>query len=107
MTNHLETANPRAVLALPMGPNDAHAETIGEYLIGLLAALWDEKECFDGKRPYGNSGWDCDLLIPLVKAGLIEGRIDEDGYLDGVDDDAGERLIADAIRSLWPKTEAS
>lgn len=88
------------VLDLPMGENDAQAGTIREYLIALLAALWDEQEGFSGKRPFGNSGWDCDLMVPLIRAGLIDGRLDEDGYIEEVDDNGGEHLIAEAIQAL-------
>lgn len=88
------------VLDLPMGENDAQAGTIREYLIALLAALWDEQDGFDGKRPFGNSGWDCDLLVPLIRAGLIDGRLDEDGYIEEIDDNGGEHLIAMAIQTL-------
>jgi hypothetical protein len=88
------------VLDLPMGENDAQAATIREYLIALLEALWDEQDGFDGKRPFGNSGWDCDLLVPLIRAGLIDGRLDEDGYIEEIDDNGGEHLIAEAIQAL-------
>lgn len=88
------------VLDLPMGENDARARTIREYLIALLSALWDEQEGFSGKRPFGNSGWDCDLLVPLIRGGLIDGRLDEDGYIEEIDDNGGEHLIAMAIEAL-------
>lgn len=88
------------VLALPMQENDADAATIRDYLIKLLATLWDEKEGFDGKRPFGNSDWDSDLIVALIRAGLIEGELDEDGYIESCDDDAAERLIAAAIQAL-------
>ena len=35
--------------------------TIKGYLKELSLTLWKEKECFNGKRPFGNSGWDYDL----------------------------------------------
>ncbi len=91
---------PQQILALPMPENDAHAPTIRDYLVALLATLWDEKDGFDGKRPFGNSDWDGDLVIALARAGVVDGAIDEDGYLDGCDDDAAEELIAAAIRAL-------
>lgn len=92
---------PQRVLALPMpDDNDAGATTIGEYLIKLLATLWDEKEGFDGKRPFGNSDWDGDLVVALIQAGAIEGELDEDGYINSCDDDAAEELIAAAIQAL-------
>lgn len=103
----MTTPDPRVVLALPMGENDALASTVGEYLVGLLFALWDEKEGFDSKRPFGNSSWDCDLIVPLINAGFVDGTIDEDGYLEGCDDDAADRLIGAAIRALLPEVNAS
>lgn len=90
----------RQVLDLPMPDNDAHAATIREYLITLLATLWDEQDSFSGAKPFGNSGWDWDLYPPLIKEGLIYGRIDEFGYIDDVDDKAGQRMIAAAIAEL-------
>ena len=88
------------VLNLPMQPNDAGAKTVREYLVALAMSVWVENEGFSGKRPFGNSGWAWDLMLPLVKAGLIEGSIDEDGYLDDCDEDAGDALIRAAIAAL-------
>ena len=95
------TPTPQQVLALPMpDDNDAGATTIGDYLIKLLATLWEEKEGFDGKRPFGNSDWDGELVVALIQAGAIEGELDEDGYIESCDDDAAEELIAGAIQAL-------
>lgn len=98
---------PRQVLALPMGENDANAATIRDYLIILLATLWDEKEGFDGKRPFGDSDWDGDLMVALIQAGAINGELDEDGYIGSCDDDAAEELIAGAIQALGLAGEGS
>lgn len=92
--------DPRQILALPMQPNDADEETVRDYLIALLAKVWDEKECFGGKRPFGNSGWQYELYIPLMIAGLIDGKCDDDGYIEWADCETGDRLIADAIEEL-------
>ncbi|ACU71843.1 hypothetical protein Caci_2934 [Catenulispora acidiphila DSM 44928] len=94
------TLTPYQVLALPMPENDADATTIGDYLIKLLATLWDEKEGFDGKKPFGNSDWDGDLVVALIQAGAIEGELDEDRCIEFCDDDAAEELIAAAIQAL-------
>ena len=48
--------------------------TVREYLHKLLETLWIEGEGFSSKRPFGNSGWENDLIIPLVKAGFVEGK---------------------------------
>jgi hypothetical protein len=88
------------VLNLPMDDNDSGASSVRGYLVALLVELWRGQEGFNGKRPFGNSGWSSDLMLPLVKAGYIQGRVDSDGYLDDCDDATGQRLIFDAIRSL-------
>lgn len=98
---------PQQILNTPMGDNDAGASSIGGYLTALLAALWEEGECFGGKRPFGNSGWESDLFLPLVKTGYISGRIDEEyGYAEDEDEDAGRALIASAIQALAPTAAA-
>lgn len=100
----IETMTPdelnAAVLAAPMPPNDAEAETIRDYLVALLAQLWNEGEGFSGKRPLGNSGWESVAHAALVHAHLLEGTFDQHGYLDEYDDDQADHLILDAIRSL-------
>lgn len=88
------------VLALPMGPNESGAQTIRGYLVELVKEVWDQEEGFSGKRPFGNSGWQSDLYLPLVRAGMIHGSIDTDGYLDGADEVDGDRLIRSAIEAL-------
>lgn len=97
------------VLALPMRPNDAGAETVGDYLVQLLRELWREQEGFSGKRPFGNSGWSWDLYDPLVLAGHVEGVIDEDGYIEDISREAqtaADVLIDLAIQALWPRGSA-
>jgi len=92
---------PQQVLDLPLSPdNDSGAATVRGYLVKLLETLWREGEGFSGKRPFGNSGWEWDLHIPLVSAKFIGGAFDEDGYLDWCDDEAGNKLILAAIKAL-------
>lgn len=88
------------ILDLPMESNDANAATIRGYLKALLSTLIREGEGFSGKRPFGNSGWNWDLYMPLVKAKLVNGKIDAAGYLEDVDESAAEKLILEAIESL-------
>jgi hypothetical protein len=83
-----------------MGDNDAGADTIGDYLKLLLTNLWQEGECFSGKRPFGNSGWEYEIYTALVEAGIIDGKLDDDGYLETCDSDAGFDLIAAAIKGI-------
>jgi len=58
--------------------------TVREYFQRLLSHLWAEQEGFSSKRPFGNSGWEYDLYVPLAKAGFIAARkvIDDDGTVD-------------------------
>lgn len=89
------------VLAIPMkAGNDADAGTIKEYLIKLLHELWSEGEGFSGKRPFGNSGWEYELYLPLVSAGVVKGKLDPEGYIQDVDTDAANAMIFDAIGAL-------
>jgi len=76
--------------------DDSHV-TIGDFLVELLARLWDEKDEFSGKRPFGNSGWEYDLYTPLVENGIVEGEFDEDGDLVDFDQVLADKIILDII----------
>lgn len=82
------------VLACPLPDNDAGAATVRDYLVSLVAKVWEENEGFSGKRPFGNSGWSWDLYIPLVEAGLVAGTVED------FDESAADGLIANAIEAL-------
>jgi hypothetical protein len=83
-----EQTTGRQVLDTPMPTNEggfaneAGAATVGEYLIALLKTLWNEQEGFSGKRPFGNSDWDSEIIKPLITSGLLDGQLDEDGYIE-------------------------
>lgn len=91
---------PQQVLDLPMPPNDSDVDTVRGYLIELLRTLWREEEGFSGKRPFGTSGWAYDVYEPLIKAGWVDGTLDEDGYIERVDSRQAEALMDEAIRAL-------
>lgn len=90
----------RDVLAVRMQENGADANTIKDYLLGLLSMFWDEKDNFSSKKPFGSSGWHYDLYAALIHAGLIDGEFDEDDLIAEVDTDAGNALIKKAIKAL-------
>ncbi|WP_047891751.1 hypothetical protein [Micromonospora sp. RV43] len=96
----IDQATARKVLDTPMQDNDTDAATIRDYLVELLAAVWSEGEGFSGKRPFGNSGWDFELSEALVRAGLVDGAFDGDGYLARVNGEKARALIAAAIQEL-------
>lgn len=88
------------ILDIKMQKNDANAETIKDYLKALLTELWKEGEGFSGKRPFGNSGWEFEIYTALIVAGVVKGKLDDDGYLDSVDEKSANKLIFEAIDSL-------
>jgi len=67
--------------------------TIRGYLHMLLSALWRDEECFSGKRPFGSSGWKYDIYAPLIRAGLVEGKLDEYNLVDKVDVVAADKIV--------------
>lgn len=89
------------LLDTEMQENDAGAATIGDYLRRLLLCLWDEKDSFSSKRPFGNSDWEYELYIPLIEAGVIEGELDEFGYIEDVDVDQANTIIRSLIEEIW------
>lgn len=67
--------------------------SVREYLKALLVTLWKEGEGFSGKRPFGNSGWEYELFLPLIKAGAMPGEVDEYGYIVDCDENAGRAIV--------------
>ena len=92
-----------------MGENDSGEATIGGYLAALLEMVWEEGEGFDGKRPFGNSGWEWDLHRPLAEANLVPSTRSKYGEID-VDHGDVDRLVKLAIsvlRNPMPVTAAA
>ncbi len=84
-------------LQAPVEIEGADVATIGELLGNLAAGTWSNSN-WNGKRPFGNSGWHWDVYAALIKAGLISGRIEidaEGSYVETLNDD--ERAKADAL----------
>ena len=74
--------------------------TVREYFRDLLRRLWDEGEGFSGKRPYGDSGWWSDIWVGMVKAGIFEGTLDEDGYPESDPPDDYDDIVLACIGRL-------
>jgi hypothetical protein len=53
---------------------------VRDYLRKLLETLWDDGECFSGKRPFGNSGWEWEIYDALGRAGFIAGVLAEQHF---------------------------
>lgn len=79
--------------------------TLREYLQALLQTLWNEGEGFSGKRPFGNSGWEYTVYAFLVKSGAVSGHIDEDGHVDGQDNDECNVLMPGLIAAAFGLTK--
>lgn len=75
--------------------------TVRDYLRTLLETLWREGEGFSGKRPFGNSCWEYDLYKPLIKAGFINGKLDEDGCIEDYDCEEAEAYVFDLITTAF------
>lgn len=88
---YVEKSNPDA-LDVMFEDSDLGTVTVREYFLQLLSTLWREEECFNGKRPFGNSCWQFDMIRALIEAGYIEGTVvyDEDGYPEETDYDSKE-----------------
>jgi len=63
-----------AALAVRFDADCGDNITVRDYLFHLLKTLWAEGEGFSGKRPFGNSGWDYEIITPLWRAGFIKGN---------------------------------
>ncbi len=88
------------LLDLPLPPNDSGAITIRGYLAALLIQLWKQGESFSGKRPFGNSGWEFMIYASLIKHGVVSGELDEDDFVEEVDDKKADTLVLEAIREM-------
>lgn len=90
--------NDKEILELRFYSNDLDEEiTIKDFFKVLLKKLFEEKECFSGKRPFGNGGWEYDLCACLIENKIVNGEIDKYGYIETCDwgyfDIVVERLI--------------
>ncbi len=89
-----------AALNLIFDSNAGDSLSIRDYLYTLLVTLWNENEAFSGKQPFGDSGWEYDLYLPLIKAGYIHGVIDEYGCIELVDSENGHNFVSNLIRYM-------
>lgn len=65
------------------------------YLRTLLSDLWARTSQFEGKRPYGSSGWKTDVFGAMIRSGHIKGELDENGWVETLTDK--ERQKADKM----------
>lgn len=78
--------------------------TVRDMLFKLLSTLWSEVEDFDGKRPFGDSGWIWDIFFALANAGVVQfGEPDDEGGYDPTDEqiDAATQFVTDLIHYVF------
>ena len=75
--------------------------TVREYLYQLLLKMWNEKEGFDGKRPFGSSGWEHDIYKALIDGEYISGRFADDGELSGFSKSEADEFVQSLIRCVF------
>lgn len=80
--------------------------TVRDYLRILLETLWDEKEGFSGKRPFGNSDWEFNLYEPLMEAGFLDAYEDEQGRFLRNELDAAHLYVRSLIRAAFATSRA-
>jgi hypothetical protein len=76
--------------------------SIKQQLQKLLTAVIHENSNFNGKRPFdGDSHYYFSIYVALAKAGVPCVTIDEDGYVDGLDEFATIVLITELIDHIF------
>jgi hypothetical protein len=86
------------ILEIEFKSNDLNKTvTIRQFFYELIKQLWLEQDDFDGKRPFGNSSWDSDLIVCLIKNKLVTGKIDSDGYIKSCDNKEIDKFVINNI----------
>lgn len=80
---------------------DGTFPTIRAFLHALLRGVLEQGEGFSGKRPFGDSGWEYELYEPLIRAGVIKGELDEDGYIKKVDGPAAYKFLLSLVDHVF------
>lgn len=87
-----------------MQPNDAEANTVGDYLCNLLLTVWTRGKYFSGKRSFTTPDWKYDLYAPLVAGNFIEGGFNDCGeVILYCSEDEVDYLIRQCIKYVFRK----
>lgn len=82
-------------------PNGNDPRTVRNYLKDLIKQLWLQGSDFSSKRPFGDSSWQQDVYLAMVKESIIDGEIDTDDELVSFDVFKSDELILRAIDYIW------
>jgi len=89
------------ILNIKVIDGDGSQTTIKEFLFLLMSTLWRKEEGFSGKRPFGNSGWKHAIYEALVRENVIDGVIDEDGYVESIDQILADCKVQKLIEHIF------
>lgn len=82
--------------------NDHLCQTVGEYFHILNKKLWREEESFSGKSPFGNSGWQHEILHAAAMSGILETVVfDDDGYIEEMEAKEFENMLSEVFAYVF------
>lgn len=82
---------------------DVEGRTLRAVLKDLLSMVLLQGEQFNGKRPWGDSGWEWDIYRAMVVNGFINGTVDEDGDIYDIDNTKGDELLMMCVDRLFDR----
>jgi hypothetical protein len=82
------------------------ANTIRQYFAFIASEVWTQGEGFSGKHGIGGSDWQTDIYTALIKAGAVDGEIDDDGFITECDYDEADFVLKEAIESMGVEVRA-
>lgn len=85
---------------------DIGTVTIRYYLQTLLTKLWEEAKGFNGKRPFGNGDWQFKVYEALIQHGVVDGDLDDDGFVERIDTLEADRVVAKLIKWVFQPRRA-
>lgn len=75
--------NAKKILKLKFYSHDLNRETtIKEFFKTLIVKVWAEQGQFDGKRPWGFSHWERDMVACLEKHKVVKPISDKNGLIE-------------------------
>ncbi|MFA6024230.1 MAG: hypothetical protein WC777_03375 [Candidatus Gracilibacteria bacterium] len=102
--------NHKEILDISVKPNEpynAKEVTLREYLRQLAVAPWtnNPERIFDGKRFNGSGSYDFAVFESLIRAGVLNGKLDEDGYVEELDVEQAKAFVRELISKIFEKEE--
>ena len=76
--------------------------TIRGFLRLVLQETWKESET---RWLFGNSDWRCRIYVPLIKAKVVDGELDEWGYFVDFDSTEADNVISQLIDACFRRKE--